>query len=430
MSDLTSDAAHLQLQIDQLRSELERLRQHPAVPDPASAADQVGAPRASTRRDVLKLVGATTVGAIAAAALAETAAADIGFSTGGPISVGDVVRQQLNGSRPTEAGFLFATTSTPALSSNITGIGSALAGWSLDGTTRAGVFGLSQTADGLGVFGRSTGAEGIGVQGSAPGIGVDAVSTSASGTGASASGGRFGVDSEARSSDGVGVRGTAILGGGVGVHGVGGRNGVRGTTDNVGGIGGSFEGRAGALQVSMRMMAAPPDRGLAFEPGVIEADAQGDLWFCFKGGQPGEWVKITGRSTAGAFHVVTPGRVYDSRATEPAPGAIASGQNRTISVADKRNTATGTVILADLVPAGATAIAANVTIVSTEGSGFLVCNPGGVTTVDASTINWSAPGQSLANGVILAVDAQRRLTIVAGGGGSSHVVIDVTGYFR
>ena len=80
--------------------------------------------------------------------------------------------------------------------------------------------------------------------------------------------------------------------------------------------------------------------------------------------------------------------------------------------------------------ARATAIAANITIVSTDGAGFLVCNPGGVTSVDASTINWSAPGQSLANGVILALDDQRRLTVVAGGGGSTHVIIDVTGYFR
>ena len=32
---------------------------------------------------------------------------------------------------------------------------------------------------------------------------------------------------------------------------------------------------------------------------------------------------------------------------------------------------------------------------------------------DASTINWSAAGQVLANGVILALDDQRRLTIVA-----------------
>ena len=67
---------------------------------------------------------------------------------------------------------------------------------------------------------------------------------------------------------------------------------------------------------------------------------------------------------------------------------------------------------------------------STDGAGFLVCNPGGTTTVDASTINWSAAGQVLANGVILALDDQRRLTIVAGGGGTTHVLVDVTGYWR
>jgi hypothetical protein len=337
---------------------------------------------------VLKLAGATAAGALASAAVAGRAAADVGYTTGGSISVGDVVRQQLNGSRSTEAGFLFATTSAPALTSNASEFGCALAGWAIDGTTRHGVVGRSTAAGGLGVVGEATAAGGTGVRG--VGQGTD----------------------------------------GVGVYGNGGHYGVQGYTEASNGIGGSFAGYAGAIQLVSWFIGSPPTRANAHEPGVLEADVQGDLWFCYKGGTPGDWRRVTGRGTAGAFTVVAPGRVYDSRVAAPSPGTLTGGQHRTISVADRRDPTTGAVALADFVPTGATAVAANVTIVSTDGAGFLVCNPGGTTTVDASTINWSAAGQVLANGVILALDDQRRLTIVAGGGGTTHVLVDVTGYWR
>ena len=175
---------------------------------------------------------------------------------------------------------------------------------------------------------------------------------------------------------------------------------------------------------------SPPARADAHVVGELES-AGGDLWFCVAAGTPGTWRKITGPAVAGAFHALTPGRVYDSRQTLPTPGALGSGSNRTLSVADRRdaNATTGAVVQADFVPAGATAIAANVTVTGTIGGGFLVCNPGGVTTVGASTINWSAAGQTLANGVILTLDATRKITVVAGGGGATDFIIDVTGYF-
>ena len=87
--------------------------------------------------------------------------------------------------------------------------------------------------------------------------------------------------------------------------------------------------------------------------------------------------------------------------------------------------------LADFVPAGATAIAANVTVTNTVGSGFLTVNPGGTSTIGASTINWSSGGLTLANGVILTVNANRELTVVYGGAGSAatNVIVDVNGYY-
>ncbi len=122
--------------------------------------------------------------------------------------------------------------------------------------------------------------------------------------------------------------------------------------------------------------------------------------------------------------------MYDSREAAPEPGELASGQIRTISVADRRIVAGGSVAATNFVPAGATAVSANVTIVSTVGSGYLAINPGGDIEVRASTINWSTPGQILANGVSLTLDAKRQLAVIAGGGGATHFAVDILGFWR
>jgi hypothetical protein len=141
------------------------------------------------------------------------------------------------------------------------------------------------------------------------------------------------------------------------------------------------------------------------------------------------WRKLAGPDTAGAFHPVTPTRVYDSRANQPHEGSIKTGEPRTISVADGRHTISGAVIHPDLVPAGATAVACNVTVTNTFGHGFAVVNPGENDAVGASTINWQ-PGQVLANSIIVGIDDARRVTLVVGAGAIADIVVDVSGYFR
>ena len=54
---------------------------------------------------------------------------------------------------------------------------------------------------------------------------------------------------------------------------------------------------------------------------------------------------------------------------------------------------------------------------------------GTASTVTASSINWSATGQNLANGLIVAVDSSRHIRVFAGGGGSTNFIIDVACYF-
>lgn len=156
----------------------------------------------------------------------------------------------------------------------------------------------------------------------------------------------------------------------------------------------------------------------------------GNLWYCAVSDGSQRWRRISGPNVAGAFHALTPGRVYDSREAQPSPGTLSTGNNRTVSVADRRNLVGGAVVQSNFVPANAKAITANVTVIATAGPGFLAVNPGGSTTVNAATVNWTAAGQIVNNGVTLAINpANRQVTVVCGGAGVTHFVIDVTGYF-
>ncbi|MGD9700862.1 MAG: hypothetical protein AB7Q42_02810 [Acidimicrobiia bacterium] len=177
--------------------------------------------------------------------------------------------------------------------------------------------------------------------------------------------------------------------------------------------------------------AAGPARTVAYSRGEVIIDSAGDLWLNVVAGTPGTWRKLSGPTTAGAYHAITPGRVYDSRVAEPAGlvGTLGNLQNRTISLADKRDPVTGNVVTANFVPAGATAVTANLTVVNTTGSGFLTVNPGGIITTDTAAINWSGTGQILNNGLNLTLNATRQVTVICGGGGSTDFVIDVSGYY-
>jgi hypothetical protein len=128
---------------------------------------------------------------------------------------------------------------------------------------------------------------------------------------------------------------------------------------------------------------------------------------------------------------VVPVRVYDSR-LNMAPdlnGVLSAGATRTVSVATVRNVTTGALTATTAVPADATAIAYTLTVANTVGAGFLAVNPGGVTAVSASTINWVAAGANTANTGVVKLSADRKVTVVHGGGGGADFVIDIVGYY-
>ena len=144
---------------------------------------------------------------------------------------------------------------------------------------------------------------------------------------------------------------------------------------------------------------------------------------CIASGTPGTFVRLAGTNSAGAFTAISPHRVYDSRHSS----ALGGGTTRTISVANGIN-ASGSVDAANLVPAGAKAIAVNVTVTGTTGAGYLTLYPAGASQPTASAINWGSSGQTIANGIQLAISSARDVSIFCAGG-STQVVLDVNGYY-
>jgi hypothetical protein len=126
-----------------------------------------------------------------------------------------------------------------------------------------------------------------------------------------------------------------------------------------------------------------------------------------------------------SFYPITPQRVYDSRHGD---GPMARSSSRTVSVANGLG-ADGSIVALDAVPNGATAISCNVTVTAPTGPNYLAVVPGGSTGYTASTINFPG-GFDAANGATVLIAADRTVTIFCGDQpGSTHVILDVTGYY-
>ncbi len=234
----------------------------------------------------------------------------------------------------------------------------------------------------------------------------------------------FQTSSDPNISVGIGVLGQSVAAAAVGVWGINLNSGV-------GVKAFSLDGAALVVQDTddgyLPTVPMPPTSGTWVTGSMV--NSAGQLWYCYVAGvgSASKWVRLSS-----PFVPVTPTRVYDSRAGAPLPtGIIAAGANRLISVADGRNSAGG-VSVANLVPAGAKAITANITVTgTTSGFGYLAINPGGNTVEGGSAINWFGAGQTLANGVTLTLNGNRELTVICNGapGASTQFIVDVSGYY-
>lgn len=143
-------------------------------------------------------------------------------------------------------------------------------------------------------------------------------------------------------------------------------------------------------------------------------------------------------SAAGPFQFfsVTPCRIADTRpgfgfAGAFGPPPMAGGVDRFFPITTSQCG----------IPSDAKAVALNVTVVSPTLEGFIKIWPSNQVKPAVSTINFAAGEPAIANGAIvpLAVDAQgntlagNQIGVVYGTavpGGSTHLILDVTGFFK
>jgi hypothetical protein len=197
--------------------------------------------------------------------------------------------------------------------------------------------------------------------------------------------------------------------------------GVVGFTGGAGAYGGEFFG--GLAEVRLRPGGeAPITLTNAHAVGELYEDATGELWLCTAAGSPGTWRQIAGPTTAGAFHAISPRRVYDSR--EVPAGKLSPNEDRVLSVA---NSTDGTL---DVVPPFATAVTLTFTVTGTEGTfGYVSVRPEGTPYQNTSSINWFGPDQNLATTVVTALGGDRQISVL-GAVARTHIVIDVVGFYR
>ena len=238
----------------------------------------------------------------------------------------------------------------------------------------------------------------------------------------------------------------------IGVTGVGDR-GVHayGVTDGLrafgGAYGGAFQGGSAGLVaqpsddstgVGAKLMGEVPLK--LVEGGEDLPSEAGNGHFRFTGGDlyfgtSTGWKNLTNPaspeapSITGVFVPVTPFRVYDSR--KVTDGRLSKGGNAVVDCSDARDD-DYEIATADALPAGATAIAYNLTATGTGGAGYLSVAPGDAASTTVSTINWSSANIDIANSSIVKVDANRKVKVFCDGyeGAASDFIIDVVGYYR
>ena len=135
------------------------------------------------------------------------------------------------------------------------------------------------------------------------------------------------------------------------------------------------------------------------------------------GGVPGAF-SVTSTSAPSKFYTLTPCRAIDTR--NISSPSLAPGEQRKILVAGSCS-----------VPATASSIALNVTVVGPTAAGYLTLFPGGPLDSPplASTINFRS-GQVRANNAVVLLGADGKLGIFNGSAGTTPAVIDVVGYFQ
>lgn len=133
-------------------------------------------------------------------------------------------------------------------------------------------------------------------------------------------------------------------------------------------------------------------------------------------------------ATASGFVPISSYRTYDSRVDPDESGKIFLQEQRFVDAALDLDGS-------ERIPDDATAVSFNVTVTETESAGFVQISPPGTPFGETSTVNWTGPDQTVANGSnVLLYDGntfENNLVfhLDGAGGAGAHVVIDITGYY-
>ena len=117
-----------------------------------------------------------------------------------------------------------------------------------------------------------------------------------------------------------------------------------------------------------------------------------------------------------SYHPTTPARLVDTRSNLGVPGPVGANSTVTLTLPTNR------------VPAGAVAVALNVTVTQPHNSGYLTVFPFGTTAPTASNLNFSG-GQTIPNLVIAKIGSGNKVSFRNGAAGTVQLIADLAGYF-
>jgi len=123
------------------------------------------------------------------------------------------------------------------------------------------------------------------------------------------------------------------------------------------------------------------------------------------------------------YYPVSPCRVADTRINSG--GVMGTGQDRTFGIQGVCG-----------IPAGAKAVSLNLTAVGPTGAGYLTLYPSGMAKPTVSTVNFVAGDSAIPNGAIVPLGSAATFSgadlhvFAYAGGGTVHVILDVSGYFQ
>jgi hypothetical protein len=127
-------------------------------------------------------------------------------------------------------------------------------------------------------------------------------------------------------------------------------------------------------------------------------------------------------STGPLVVLTTPVRLYDSRTDAVPLGGAKLSSGNSVNVTAAGFGAGGFLVAAYI----------NVTVTQTEASGFLRVNGSDLSgerpVPNTSNVNWFANNQTVANLALTTVGGENGIEVFCGGGGRTHVVVDIMGY--